>query len=353
MIEDERIANICSYPANRAPARFLVACLLAKIHKPAVDIRKPYTEIGDKDSYSGRSYDEKYVQSLIMEYGLPLNPTTAFLTPAFRTFNQPIYAQTKLSGKPKRLYDDLISLLQDIQDEVHSAEDYLKEVLRLLIQIREEQRQSIEERSEHLRGKVRDLSAHKIIQIVSEHLRMRRASRLPVLVIAAIYDTAQESLAKRYTTLSPHTAADKPSGTLGDLEIVVPNSERPYIVYEVKHRTLSQGDIDIAVRKLRERSEQGESPVVYAYVSTKPIPQEVKEYTESLNREDLSSEFQLFDCLDFLRHFLHLFHEKREQFLEKYKQLVLNDRTVDNVLKEKLLELIEIELEPIVSAEGS
>ena len=47
---------------NRAGTRLLMACLLAKVHNPEVDIRKPYTKIGDDDAYSGRSYDEKYIE---------------------------------------------------------------------------------------------------------------------------------------------------------------------------------------------------------------------------------------------------------------------------------------------------
>ena len=44
---------------NRACARFILACALTKVHRPDVDIRKPYTEIGDVDSYSGHTYDAR------------------------------------------------------------------------------------------------------------------------------------------------------------------------------------------------------------------------------------------------------------------------------------------------------
>ena len=46
---------------NKAGARLLMACLLAKIHNPEVDIRKPYTKITGDDAYSGRHYDESYI----------------------------------------------------------------------------------------------------------------------------------------------------------------------------------------------------------------------------------------------------------------------------------------------------
>lgn len=320
------------------------------MHKPTVDIRKPFTEIGTDDCYSGRTYDERYLQAFITEHNLPLNRTTAFLTPAFRTFNQPLLAETKLSGKPAALYTSLISLLQDIQNGEHSAEDYLKEILRLLIQIRDAQQQAIQERLRRLESAHQELSMQQIMEIVSAHMKKPRSSRLPVLVIAAAYDTAKESLGKHYTRLLPHTAADKPTDALGDLEIELSAHERTYIVYEVKDRVITQSDIQNALLKLSERTEL---PAEYAFVSTKPIPPTVYDYIQSINRQQLAVEIQAYDCLQFLKHFLHLFHEKRMQFLDRYKELVLSEpaSAVAQSLKEKLLELIEEGLKRVSSAE--
>jgi DNA adenine methylase len=96
----ERVEYICRNLQNRAGVRLLLACLLAKIHRPEVDIRKPYTEIGDSDCYSGRSYDETYVTQFINEHNLPCNPTTAFLTPALRNRNVTLTPDVDLVGRP-------------------------------------------------------------------------------------------------------------------------------------------------------------------------------------------------------------------------------------------------------------
>src|SRR5579864_5892705 len=72
----DKVDFVCRNIQNRAGIRLLLACLLAKVHNPQVDIRKPYTEIGTPDSYSGRTYDEAYISSFIMKYELPCNPTT-------------------------------------------------------------------------------------------------------------------------------------------------------------------------------------------------------------------------------------------------------------------------------------
>lgn len=75
----KNIEFVCRNPQNRACVRLLLACLLAKSHKPNLDIRKPYTEIGGSDCYSRRTYDEAHITGFINQHKLPCNPTTAFL----------------------------------------------------------------------------------------------------------------------------------------------------------------------------------------------------------------------------------------------------------------------------------
>ncbi len=79
-----RIELVARSSRNRASVRFLLACTLAKIVHPARDIRKPYTEIGTSDAYSGRVYDERCIGPFVRKHQLDCNSTTAFLTPAFR-----------------------------------------------------------------------------------------------------------------------------------------------------------------------------------------------------------------------------------------------------------------------------
>jgi len=227
-VKDERLDAICQCTTNRSVARFLLACLLAKLHKPEVDIRKPYTEIGDADCYSGRTYDEQFVAEFITKYDLPLNATTAFLTPAFRTKNQPIDANTTLVGKPKEVYTALVSLLQDVQHERLPAESCLTEVIRQLVVARDSRRKNIEQLLASVNRRTEALTAQQIVEIVAEHLRQPRSSRLPVLVVAAVYEVIAEIAGKTPRGLLPHTAADIRTGALGDLEIVLSAQEHPY-----------------------------------------------------------------------------------------------------------------------------
>lgn len=338
-VEDTRVDEICQCDTNRSITRFLLSCLLAKTHQPRVDIRKPYTEIGGTDCYSGRSYDEEFVSEFIVRHNLPLNSTTAFLTPAFRTKNQPIDANAILVGKPKQAYAALVSLLQDVQEGRIAAESCLTEVIRQLVSMRDSRRESIERLFASAQTRTGELSAQQIVEIVHQHLRQPRGSRLPVLVVSAVYEVIADMTGKTPRDLSSHTAADMRTGALGDIEIVLPTQSHPYTVYEVKARPLRRNDIDTALQKLAQSS----VPVAqYVFVVTGSIAEEISSYLEDINKKHIRTEFQIFDCIQMLDHFLHFFHEKRNEFLGKYMNLVMQDTAVNQELKEKLLELVRM-----------
>ncbi len=316
--------------------RALLACLLAKVHRLQLDIRKPYTEIGTDDSYSGRTYEERYITPFIYRYDLPCNPTTAFLTPAFRTFNQPLEPDARLSGKPREPYDAFISLLQLVQNGLLDAKALLTEVIRQLILLKKEQQQQISLLSQRANARG-ELSAESIIQIVSQHLESRRSSRLPVLLITAAYDVAQEYLRKRPKPLQPHTAADIRAGTIGDLEIESATDNRLTIVYEMKARRITTADIDRAVQKVTESANKIDQ---YVIVTTVPVGTVAHEHAKKLS-EKFKIEFMILDCFQFIKYFIHLLYELRMNFLNRYEQLLQQEpeSAVSHELKRKFLEL--------------
>lgn len=146
-VTDERVRNrikgVCRQVRNRACARFLMACMLAKLHRPEIDVRKPYTEIGDEDAYSGRVYDEKYLAHFINENELPLNPTTAFLTPAFRNLDRPLTLNLDLIGKPREVYRDTVQILDDVHSGRVNARDVFAEIIRELLIIRTKEKREL------------------------------------------------------------------------------------------------------------------------------------------------------------------------------------------------------------------
>ena len=61
-----------------------MACLLGKLDDSKVDIRKPYTEIGGKGIYSGRAYDEQFVEPFVIK-NILLSQCAHFLLLLIRT----------------------------------------------------------------------------------------------------------------------------------------------------------------------------------------------------------------------------------------------------------------------------
>src|SRR5258708_29721721 len=248
-----RIETISRNIRNRACTRFVLACSLAKAHRPEIDIRKPYTEIKDQDHYSGRAYDERYITAFVMAYQLPCNNTTAFLTPAFRNRNQVLTPDTIMVGEPEALYRETLQLLSDRQSGRVSAEDVLAETIRWLFIIRDEQRVRIDSLLAGLKALdgTPALSAERIISLVEQHLKLRHSSRLPVLIVAAAYQSASHYLGENVLPLQRHNAADEQTGSLGDLEIVLIDDSRVLTSYEMKTRRVTQNDIDHALQKIQ------------------------------------------------------------------------------------------------------
>lgn len=333
-----RIEYLARLGSNRAGARFILSCSLAKASRPEYDIRKPYREIGGADSYSGRSvFDEVYVAEFIQKYKLPLNTTTPFLTPAFRVRGTALTTDVHLVGRPKRMYDEALQLLDDIQSGRISAEDVLAEMTRWMIIVRDEREirmRSLQAALSSVIGET-SLSVDQIVTLIEQHMKLPRSSRIPVLIVAAAYKAAEEYLGERALPLESHNAADKQTGSLGDLEITLVNDDNIVTGYEMKKRSVSTLDIDYAVTKVAESSVKIDN---YIFITTEPISREVSDYAKNMF-DKTGVEFAVLDCLSFLKHFLYLFYRLRLKYLEAYQELLLlePDSAVIQPLKEAFL----------------
>jgi hypothetical protein len=76
-------------------------------------------------------------------------------------------------------------------------------------------------------------------------------------------------------------------------------------------------------------------------LAKKPVTEEIRDYARSKYDETGGVEIAVLDCVGFLRHFLHLFHRLRKDFLDQYQVLVLkeSDSAVSQALKEAFLAL--------------
>lgn len=336
----ERVDYVCRCLSNRAGVRLLMACLLAKLHNPKVDPRKPYTEIGGDDSFSGRTYDEQYLTPFINKYRLPCNPTTAFLTPTLRNIDRPLTTDRELIGRPRALYQQTLQLLEDAAQKRIAPEALLIESVRILLLMRNEKLARIESlinALSHVEGAL-PLSSETIVELIQQHLSCKNASRLPVLVVAAAYQAAGSYLAESLLPMHSHNAADLQTGALGDIEICLRDDEAVVTAYEMKMKRVTQDDVDAALTKILKRTPRIHN---YIFITTDTIEPNVAEYAKKYYEETGGTEIAILDCIGFLRHFLHLFHRIRVDYVRAYQTLVLNesDSAVSQTLKEAFLAL--------------
>lgn len=331
---------VCRNPQNRAGVRLLLSCLLAKTHRSHLDIRKPYTEIGGSDCYSGRTYDENYITKFINKYNLPCNPTTAFLTPALRNRNIVLTPEVNLVGKPPILYKTVLQLLDNVHTGQVDAFDLLTETIRYLLVVRNERQQRLASLIADLKTLecAIPLSAEAIVKLIEQHLNCRNSSRLPVLIVTAAYQAASKYLKQQALPLQSHNAADEQTGSLGDVEITLLDEDKVVTSYEMKMKRVTVDDINRALQKIRNAKQKIDN---YIFITTDIVDRYVQEYAAGIYEQTGGIEVVVLDCISFLRHFLHLFHHIRMDFLEAYQQLVLNEpeSAVSQPLKEAFLAL--------------
>jgi hypothetical protein len=334
-----RVDYVCRCLSNRAGARLLMACMLGKIDRPAVDPRQPYTEIGGDRCFSGRTYDERYITGFINNHKLPCNSTTAFLTPALRNIDRPLTTDVVIVGRPPRVYGDTLLVLDDVANGRVTAEAVLSDVIRLLIAVRNEK----ETRMATLLAGIEEsgglpLSSEAIVNLIRQHLACKNASRLPVLVVAAAYAATSGIIGESAKPLQAHNAADEQTGALGGVEICLQNEEAVVTSYEMKMKRVTVDDINRAMTKIAVHKPRIDN---YVFITTDAIDVEVAEYAASKYELLGGTEIVVLDCIGFLRHFVHFFHRLRIEFLDAYQALLLAepDSAVRQPLKEAFLSL--------------
>ncbi len=338
----EKVHVVCSNIRIKAPIRFLLSCCVAKIDNPKNDIRKPYTEISGKGTFSGRSYDEKYIQKIVEQFDLPCNSTTAYLTPAFRNRNTIMTFDTELVGRNPELYKTALELLNLVYKKTIKPEQLFKEMIRQLVIIRDQNTDRIEQLIKSLKGNDKDnfLSSDQIVTLLTQHLASKNSSRLPVLIVAAAYQTVADIIGENIMPLQAHNAADEQTGAFGDIEVILPNDKNIVTSYEMKDKRVTKSDIEIAIKKIAKSKIKLDN---YIFITTDTIEREVEDYAKSIY-DILGVEIAILDCIGFIKHFLHFFHRRRTVFLEKYQNLVLAEpnSSVNQPLKEAFLALRQV-----------
>jgi len=344
VIKDEairgRIDYVCRCLSNRAGVRLLMSCLLGKLDNPNVDPRKPYTEIGGNDSFSGRTYDERHLTRFVSAYRLPCNPTTAFLTPGLRNIDRALTIDVQIIGRPREVYVETLQLLDDVHNKRIDAETAFVETVRVLLVMRDEKLGRMTSLMQALkRGEgALPLASEAILNLLEQHLACKNSSRLPVLMVTAAYRAVEAKLGERPLPLNSHNAADLQTGSIGDVEICLVGDDDIVTAYEMKMKRVTIDDIDAAITKITRYPTRINN---YIFITTEAIERPVAEHAAKLYEEIGGTEIVILDCLGFLKHFLHLFHRVRTDFLNAYQAMVMSepDSAVSQALKEAFLVL--------------
>jgi DNA adenine methylase len=182
------------------------------------------------------------------------------------------------------------------------------------------------------------LSVEDTLNVIGIHLTCKRSWRLPASAVLAAFEAAKTRLGERVLNLTAHNAADEQTGAVGDVQITLLGEDKVVTSYEMKNKAVQRGDIDRALQKI---AAQGKHVQNYIFISTESVADDIREYARSKYDETGGVEIAILDCIGFLRHFLHLFHRLRKDFLDQYQVLVLQeaDSAVSQALKEAFLAL--------------
>ncbi|GMV66551.1 MAG: hypothetical protein AMXMBFR75_23470 [Candidatus Hinthialibacteria bacterium] len=234
-------------------------------------------------------------------------------------------------------------LLEDVAEDRIPADLVLVESVRVLLEMRDEKLKrmaSLVESLKHAEDAL-PLSSEAIVELIKQHLACKNASRLPVLIVAAAYQAAGKLISESFLPLYSHNAADLQTGSIGDVEICLVGDDAVVTVYEMKEKQIRVDDIDCAVEKIIRAPKSINN---YLFITTDTIDPYVVEYAQKFYEETGGTEIAILDCVGFLRHFLHLFHRIRVEYLNAYQTLVLGepDSAVSQTLKEAFLALRQV-----------
>jgi DNA (cytosine-5)-methyltransferase 1 len=220
---------------NKSLIQVIITTLLKKIIKPEQDIRLHKAEF--PNGYYARGLDTEvttpFFKSKFPKYA---NKETAFLTLSLRPAIIWNFEDGKqLRIKPKNLVTPFLQLIDKIENQTIDIENCLVYILAQLQLISQSQEIVFTETLEIVNS-VNIININTVMKMVERHFQEPLSSRLPVIVIFAIYKqifkTVRRFENKVLLPLNVHTSADKHG--YGDIEIR-DNHNNPFEILEIKH----------------------------------------------------------------------------------------------------------------------
>jgi len=312
----------------------LITSIVHKLHNPDQDIR--FHQENMDGGYSGRGVDTKYVTPFMKTMGFPAMAESGWLT---RSLEQNRPYDFKYPGKitPQKLKSSFLYLLEQIQNQSKSPENYLLILFIKLIEHRERKNIDL--------AKPTNLPISTIISYLKQHFEFnyssRGASRLPTLAVYAVYQCMIKEL-KRFEnkilmSLEEHTSSDKSSGRVGDIE-VRDTKTKVFEAVEIKH------GIPINTQLIRDAYEKFKSHPIQRYYLLSTVGEDLTDI-ENVATE-ISKISKIHGCqviingiYPSLKYYLRLLHDPSD-FIDNYIENLKRDTAIKYEHKLKWTEIV-------------
>lgn len=221
--------------------------LIYKHYHPNQDVR--YHQSKMKEGYSGRSFDSKNVTPFLNENKFPSMAESGWLT---RSFEQALPYDETYPGEIKGKGIKEAFLLIYKSTLCVNIDDMLACFFQGMVKKRDSSIVKLTCPA--------NLTIDTTLKLIKKHISTKYdssgASRLPNIAIYASYVCAMNASTGRYAgktidSLNAHTASDRSTGAIGDIQINDENG-RPFEGIEIKDRAVESGMIEAIYRKIQE-----------------------------------------------------------------------------------------------------
>lgn len=306
---------------NKAVVAVTLTSLLKKAVCPGQDVRRHQAKMGG--GYSGRTLDHQVTTPFLKDNGFPAMAESGWLT---RSFEQDAEYTMDYPGAIRKGKKEFLSILDAVEEGGEDPTPMITCMLQKLVANRMHQDVQL--------AMPGNLTLANVVRILEEHFAADYSakyggSRLPALAIHAIYQQLVQEV-KRYRgcrlkPLKPHTAADRRTRSLGDVE-VVGRDGRVCEAVEVKH------NLQITPRMVSDAFDKFKSKrglERYYILSTSERYDEVEAVTREILKASRKHGCQIIanGVVESVKYYLRML-ESVEGFVKNYVELLETDEAV-------------------------
>jgi DNA (cytosine-5)-methyltransferase 1 len=333
---------------DKSLIQVIITTLLKKIIKPEQDIRLHMAKF--PNGYSARVLDTK-VTTPFFKINFPryANKETAFLTKATRAeiiwnfeegIKLPLRSKSLVEPEP---FLTLIDKIENQKIDIEQCIIYILSQLHLLSQYHE----VVFLETLEVANSVSIININRVMKMVERHFQEPLSSRLPVIVILAIYKQLFKTIRrfenKILLPLNVHTSADKHG--YGDIEIR-DNHNNPFEILEIKHNVPIDRNMILDIVKKSANTTIERYYILTTYKDCF-INQDEEEYINELIlniKRESGLEIIANGIVNTLKYYLRFIEDYRE-FINTYTEELVKDARNSTEIKESHIQAWRIILQ--------